>query len=423
MLTWEYPPRSVGGLAEHVFHLSRALAARGVEVHVVSAGLPDAPPLALEDGVRVHRVPGYGPAAPDFLSWVLQMNLGLAERASALIHGGATTGGGGGAGEGAWLVHAHDWVAAFAGRLIKHAFRVPLVATIHATEAGRHGGIHTAEQRFISDTEWWLTYEAWRVVCCSRYMAGQVREFFRLPADKLAVVANGVDAAAHSRLDPAGEPRSQFAAPGEPLVLFIGRLVPEKGAQLLVQAAPRILAEFPRACFVIAGTGPYLDHLRNMAGALGVRERLRFTGYVSDATRKNLYQYAAVAAFPSLYEPFGIVALEAMAAGTPVVVADSGGLAEIVRDGEDGLRVPPGSAVALGAAVTDVLRNERLARRLSSGGRARVAADFRWEDVAGDTVGVYEMVMAEYAAGPWREGAAGGGAAGRERGGAGGGGE
>jgi glycogen(starch) synthase len=410
MLTWEYPPRSVGGLAEHVFHLSRALAARRVEVHVVSAGLPDAPPLALEDGVHVHRVPGYGPAAPDFLSWVLQMNLGLAERASALILGG-------GAGGGAWLAHAHDWLAAFAGRLVKHAFHVPLVATIHATEAGRHGGIHTAEQRFISDAEWWLTYEAWRVVCCSRYMAGQVRDFFRVPADKLAVVANGVDAAAYARLEPTGAPRAQFAGPGEPLVLFIGRLVPEKGAQLLVQAAPRILAAFPRARFVIAGTGPYLDHLRNMAGALGVRERLRFTGYVSDETRRNLYQYAAVAAFPSLYEPFGIVALEAMAAGTPVVVADSGGLAEIVRDGEDGLRVPPGSAVALGAAVTDVLRNEGLARRLASGGRARVEADFRWEDVAGDTVGVYEAVMAEYAASPWRGDAAGGDAAGSGGGG------
>ncbi|MCL6450543.1 MAG: glycosyltransferase family 4 protein [Acetobacteraceae bacterium] len=396
MLSWEYPPRCVGGLAEHVYHLSRHLADRGVKVEVFTAGLPGSPATAREGGVAVHRVAGFGPASPDFLSWVLQLNLGLVEAATRVLTGAVRNGR-------ATLLHVHDWLVAFAGRALKHAFRLPVVATVHATEAGRHGGVHTPEQRFINDVEWWLTYEAWRVVCCSRYMAGELENAFRLPPDKVRVLPNGVDPA--SLAPPpgcrGGRGRERFAAPDERLVFFIGRLVPEKGVQVLLEALPQVLARQPRTKVVIAGTGPFEQHLRSRAEALGVDAHVYFTGYVDDLTRRQLYQWADLAVYPSLYEPFGIVALEAMAAGVPVMVARTGGLAEIVEDGVDGLCVPPGRADALAQALLRFLADPGMAARLTQAARRKVRQRFLWPQVAAATVELYREVIREGAGNPW----------------------
>ncbi|MFS8542275.1 MAG: glycosyltransferase family 4 protein [Limnochordales bacterium] len=392
MLSWEYPPRVVGGLARHVAYLSRALAARGHRVTVLTQEAPGAPDREWDHGVEVHRLPVPGPPPMDFPGWVMRLNLEMVERALHLFACGRRFD----------LVHAHDWLAAYAGKALKHGLAVPLVATIHATEHGRNNGLHNDLQRHIGSVEWWLTYEAWRVICCSRFMEDEVRRVFHLPADKVRVVPNG-----GTLPDPPQDPqaeaafRARFAQPQEALVFFLGRLVHEKGVQVLLDAVPLILERHPPTRFVIAGEGPARPDLEAQARRLGIADRVTFYGYANDGERDRFLRAAQVAVFPSLYEPFGIVALEAMAAGTPVVATATGGFQEIVRHGDNGLLALPGSAESLAHHVALLLLSPGLAARLARTALRHVRDRYGWGPVAERTGAVYEEVLVEWASAPW----------------------
>ncbi|WP_334110946.1 glycosyltransferase family 4 protein [Thermodesulfitimonas autotrophica] len=384
MLSWEFPPKTVGGLAQHVYDLTTALSGRGVEVLVFTCGAPGVPEIEEVNGAKVYRVHPYTPGTPDFVTWVMQLNVALLERAFPVIERA----------RGVNVVHAHDWLVAWAARALKHGLRVPLVATIHATEFGRHNGLHNDLQRFISSIEWWLCYEAWKVIVCSCYMEGELKYIFQVPQDKLTVIPNGVNPENYL-VRQTHPPRDWFAAPDEKIVFYIGRLVREKGVHILLAAAPLVLARHPQTKFVIAGKGPYEQELRQFAERLGIAHRVYFTGYVDDATRNALYSWAAVAVFPSLYEPFGIVALEAMAAKVPVVVADTGGLGEIVQDGVDGLKCPPDNPQALADKIVALLGNPDLAEALRTRAYQKTLRDYNWGDIARRTRAVYEAVWHE----------------------------
>ncbi|TDA67501.1 MAG: glycosyltransferase family 1 protein [Clostridia bacterium] len=381
MLSWEYPPASVGGLARHVEELAAALTDMA-EVHVLTRGGPSAP--GPEDSVLVHRVEPYSLNPADFLGWVFQLNMALLEQGIRLYqHYGPFD-----------ILHAHDWLVAFAARALKHAYLVPLVATIHATEAGRNQGLHNDTQRYISSVEWWLAYEAWRVIVCSQHMRQEVRRFFQVPDDKLEVVPNGVRPE-RFQVRPDLNLRLQYAAPGEKIIFFVGRLVPEKGVQVLIQAMPAVLRNCPEAKLIVAGQGPMEGELKYLAQNLGLGPKVYFTGYLDDARRNALYAVADVAVFPSLYEPFGIVALEAMAAGTPVVVADTGGLGEVVTHGESGLKAFAGSAASLAENIFRVLREQGLADYLRQEAARCIASRFNWPRIAQHTYKVYQRVVGE----------------------------
>ncbi|MGE5541512.1 MAG: glycosyltransferase family 4 protein [Bacillota bacterium] len=393
MLSWEYPPKSVGGLARHVWHLSRALSRKGVEVHVITVGDDSLGPRQVDMGVNVHRVTPYRLNPPEFVPWVLQLNAGLLERAIEVMNSGT----------GADIIHCHDWLAAFAGRALKHAYRLPLVATIHATEHGRHQGIHNSWQRYIGDVEWWLTYESWRVICCSKYMRGEIQSLFQVPEDKMAVIRNGVDPAEFSTISRERK-REEFAHRSEQVVFFVGRLVPEKGVQVLLDAVPEVRKVRPLTRFVIAGTGPSEPWLKAKASQMGIAEYVKFTGYIDDALRNSLYSWADVAVFPSTYEPFGLVALEGMAAGCPVVVSDCGGLSETVEHGIDGLKCRPGDAGSLASEVLHVLCDRAYGEYLKSNAHRKVASRYTWAGVADETLDVYREVLAEYRRSEWGHG-------------------
>lgn len=381
MLTWEYPPLSVGGLARHVEDLAGELV-KTIDLHILTRGETGLEQLA--DPLPVHRIAPYPLQAPDFLTWVLQLNMALLQEGVRLFE---TTGP-------FELVHAHDWLVAFAARALKHLYRIPLVATIHATEAGRNQGLHNDGQRYIAGVEWWLTYEAWRVIVCSEYMQQEVGRQFQLPVDKMAVIPNGVNP---KKFQVTADPsfRACFAYPWEKIIFFVGRLVPEKGVQVLLQAMPAILRRCPEAKLVVAGQGPMEDALKNQAQSLGIGYKTHFCGYLDDTERNRLYACADVAVFPSLYEPFGIVALEAMAAGVPVVAADVGGLGEIVRDGENGLKARPGSASSLADHIARVLTDPGLADHLNSRAASWIKNVYNWEKIAGRTLTVYEEILRE----------------------------
>lgn len=385
MLTWEFPPRVVGGLAMHVRELSGNLVRLGADVTVITCHAFGVPDEEIVEGVKVVRVHPYDVHSRDIVGWAIQLNVAMLEKAVHLVtYDGLFD-----------LVHAHDWLVAYTGRALKHAYQIPLVATVHATEYGRNNGLHNDIQRNINSIEWWLTFEAWKVICCSGYMVDEVRRVFALPPDKVVNIPNGVNAERiRKRRVPPGF-KNRFALPHEKIIYFVGRLVQEKGVQVLIDAAPKILSYCPDAKFVIAGTGPFEGFLKQKAWDMGLKDKMYFAGYLNDEDRDMLYLTADVAVFPSLYEPFGIVALEAMAAGTPVVVSDNGGLAEIVENEVDGLYAITGSAESLADRVLEILFNPGLAKRLSDKAYQKVCQKFDWQVIAAKTLEVYQGVLRE----------------------------
>ncbi len=384
VFSWEYPPKSVGGLAQHVHDLTVALAREGHTIHLITCGGQGLPAYDNHHGVQVHRVTPFSLSAPDFKTWILHLNLAMLEYTMTLLNNleGKID-----------LVHNHDWLTAYAARVVKHSCNVPLVATIHATEYGRNYGLHNDEQRYISDVEWWLTYEAWKVIVCSKYMEDELRRVFQVPKDKIVVIPNGVQPENFvvKELDP--EFRNHYADPKEKIVFFVGRLVQEKGVQVLLEAIPKVLHYYPHTKFIIAGKGPSEFALRNRVRELGLEARVYFTGYIDEDIRNKLYSCADVAVFPSLYEPFGIVALEAMAAKTPIVVSDTGGLGEIVDHEVNGLKVYAGSASSLADNILHVLCDTSFAKKIEAKALRDVREIYNWSRIAGRTTEIYNEVL------------------------------
>lgn len=428
-LSAEYPPRVVGGLGWHVYFLTRHLARQECQVTVL-AGLESeeaapwqAPQLQEESpGLNIYRCQWQGDPQ-DFLALVNRFNFHLLGRSLQLVEQGRH-----------WdLIHAHDWLVGEAARTLKHALHLPLVATIHATEYGRNHGIHTELQRRIHQAEWNLSYEAWRVIACSRYMAREIGQVLQVPADKIDVIPNGVElpptAPETLRLqDASGTPEAaelgsgtaeaaataaELTAPpslredlraiptGAPVVLFVGRLVYEKGVQVLLEALPRVWERFPGAHAVVIGSGPMAAHLAEQAHHLPRPGQVHFAGFVEDAVRDFFYRRAQVAVFPSLYEPFGLVALEAMAWGTPVVASDTGGLGEVVVHRETGLKAWPGHAESLAWAICQMLASPQEARRLAGQALKAITENYTWDGVARQTQEVYRRVLQSQQAIGW----------------------
>ncbi|HTQ10101.1 MAG TPA: glycosyltransferase family 4 protein, partial [Fimbriimonadaceae bacterium] len=251
MLSWEYPPRVVGGISPHVHDLSQQLQAKGIEVHVVTKATPNAPDEETQpSGVQVHRV-HLAEQPNDFLHEIQLLNDATEERVREMLEnwrpGGEPT-----------IFHAHDWLSLDAARELKYEYKLPIVATIHATEWGRHGGIHGATSKYIHEQEYWLTYEAWRIIVCSEFMKSDVHRYFDSPLDKIDVIYNGVDAGKFefewSEADRRAH-RAKLALPEEKIVMYVGRFVREKGIQVLLNAASVILAQEPNTKFLIVGGG------------------------------------------------------------------------------------------------------------------------------------------------------------------------
>lgn len=375
MLSWEFPPLVVGGIAAHVDGLARALVRDGHDVVVLSLHHPSASDDSTVDGVRVVR-------AHTDLPWIPDDNL-VARMASANHHLVSLL-----ASLGDWrpdVVHAHDWLVAWAGDTVRTLLGVPLVATIHATERGRHGGhLPPGMPAAINAVEWWLTYQAREVICCSRFMVREVVDGFELPREKVHLVPNGVDPDLWAPPSGSGPER-------EPLVLSWGRVQYEKGFQVLVQAIARLRRRVPAVRCVIAGRGSYLAELQTQVDIEGVNDLVTLAGFVPDDELRSMLHRAGCVVIPSLYEPFGIVALEAMASGAPTVVARTGGLAEIVEGTGAGLLFEPGNPDQLAAMIEETLTDADSATALQSNAAALVADRYTWDAIAKGTVEVYAL--------------------------------
>lgn len=379
-LSWEYPPLVYGGLGRHVHALAEQQAADGHDVVVLTQFDGSAPGDEVRGGVRIIRVPPDAPYVPldeeHLIAWIASFNSALTRAGIALARGWQ-----------AEVVHGHDWLVAHAATAVKDLMQAPYVTTMHATEAGRHQGwLPTELSKTIHGIEWWSTYQARRVITCSEHMRWEVERLFDPPTKKTVVIPNGIDVA-QWRVSPGAVKRVR-AQYGRPFIVFTGRLEWEKGVHTLIDALPRVRRRIPDVRVVIAGRGSTDEQLREQVRRKRLGRIVTFAGWVPDV--HDLMAAADVVVVPSLYEPFGMVALEAAAVRTPLVVAHTGGLGEIVSDGHTGRSFPPGQVPALADALTATLTHPRSARRMAQAAYDRVASGHGWPAICVQTLAVYQ---------------------------------
>lgn len=386
-LTWEFPPHKVGGLGEHVYYLGRSLAKKGVNTHVVAYSSVTS--YDTQENFHISKFNSYLPSE-NFLSWAILMSQYMKMKGAQVMRENDID-----------VIHAHDWLSALAGISLKHMFKKPLIATIHSTEYGRRNGIHEPFQNVVHQIEYKLSYEAWRIICCSYFMKNEIQNIFSCPGDKINVIPNGVDESKF--MFPFNyNIRSKYAYPWERIVLYVGRLFPEKGCDLLLGAAPFILKRHPNAKFVIAGEGYMRSKFMHDANFMGLRDKCYFTGYLDEYSLRSLFRMADIVAVPSRYEPFGIVALEGMACEKPVVVSDTGGLSEIVWHDYDGIKVRPNHSESLAGGINRVLNNEEHSRWLGRNAIKKIREKYNWLKISQDTINIYKDILNQNNGGDWK---------------------
>lgn len=386
VLTWEFPPRIVGGIARHVAELYPELGHLGHEIHLLTVQFRDAPLQERVDGIEVHRIEvGEG---QNFLQWIGKMNEALGRYGGDLIEVQSIP---------FDLIHAHDWLVGDAAIALKNRFQLPLVATIHATEQGRNNGIYTDLQRYVNQKEAWLIHEAWRVIVCTNYMKRELQRNFQAPEDKLDVIFNGIYPD-KKKIDPTIDRvafRRRFAADHEKIVYYVGRITYEKGIRQLLDAAPQVIRALEGAVKVVVIGGGNTEPLQQQARNLGIFDHCLFTGFMPDQELDQFQTIANCAVFPSLYEPFGIVALESFAARVPVVVSDTGGMPEVVQHGKTGVVTQVNNPDSIAWGILEILKNPDYSQILVENAYADLALRFQWSHLAVQTSEVYARVIQE----------------------------
>lgn len=386
MISWEYPPVVIGGLGRHVHHLSTALAAAGHDVVVLSRRPTGTDPSThpttdeVHEGVRVIAAaqdPHEFTFSTDMMAWTLAMGHAMIRAGLAIKSPGSNR---------PWrpdVVHAHDWLVAHPAVALAEFYDTPIVSTIHATEAGRHSGwVSGAISRQVHAVESWLVRESDSLITCSASMREEITELFGPGLSEITVIRNGIDAA-----------RWPFAArrprksPAE--LLYVGRLEYEKGVHDAIAALPKIRRNHPGTTLTIAGDGTQQDWLIDQSRKYKVRKATHFVGHLHHDELLAALHRADAAVLPSHYEPFGLAALEAAAAGIPLVTSNTGGLGEAVINGVTGMSFAPRDVAGLAAAVCAVLDDPAAAQRRASAARQRLTSDFDWRTVAGETAQVY----------------------------------
>lgn len=393
ILSWEYPPVIEGGLARHVRKLSEELVRQGIAVDVLTRGAGERsedgrPAVEERGGVSVHRVrePNWPRDLDRFVAWVEHMNEDMLRAGEALAEERSYD-----------LVHGHDWLVAHACVGLAERLGVPFLTTIHATEHGRHQGwVQDQPQSHIHAVERWMAQRADSVITCSHYMRGHVADIFDIDEGRITVIPNGIDPRDLRPVDDLQTLRRKFAEPHERLVLLVGRLVYEKGFQLALDALPGVIERVGDVRFLVAGSGTHEAELKAQAQRLGLTDQGVFLGWIGDDALHSLYRIADLCVVPSIYEPFGLVALEAMASGCPCIVADTGGLREVVPSGERvGLRFNGGDAEHLGVMIERLLVDHELRDRLVAEASEHVLS-FDWSDVAQRTRGIYRQLAGDH---------------------------
>lgn len=370
---------AVGGVAVCVTELAAALQRRGNEVHVFTRlGNSSQPWYECIDGVHYHRCP-YS-SHHDFVEDVVNMCRAFTEsffQTESLI--GKFD-----------VIHVHDWLTVCVLDWIKRVRSCKTVFTIHSTEYGRCGNnVFGGNSERIRYYEWLGAYCAEDVIVVSNSLKEEIKWLYNVPEDKISVIYNGVN---YRRFDgwiePAEIKRQYDIGPLDPTVLFVGRIVYQKGPDILIDAIPHILKFYPRAKFIFAGDGEMRWGMEEKARSMGIYGSTRFLGYINGSSLTNIFKSVDCVCVPSRNEPFGIVVLEAWSAGKPVVAASTGGPSEVVWHEVNGLKVYPNyDSVAWG--IGRLFADFEYARWMGRNGRIAVESVFSWDMVAQETLVVY----------------------------------
>jgi glycosyltransferase involved in cell wall biosynthesis/uncharacterized protein YqgV (UPF0045/DUF77 family) len=388
MLSWEsLHSIQVGGMSAHVTELAAALARKGHEVHVFTRMAHGQPQYDRIDGVHYQRCPY--PGHHDFVDDVNNMCRAMVARVFAVEDAAGPFD----------VVHAHDWLTANAMIWIKQGRGRRSVLTIHATEYARCGNTFPGGRSHrVRTQERAGTYWADRVIAVSQATKTELMWMYEVPDAKAFVVYNGVSPRRFNDNLDAGEVKRRYAiGPMDPTILYCGRLEWQKGPDLLVEAVPAILRSHPRAKFVFAGDGGMRGPLENRARQLGVADAVRFLGFRNGGELVALFKMADGICVPSRNEPFGIVVLEAWAAGKPVVVTQNGGPGEYVWHEVNGLKIYPHTGSVIWG-IQRLFSDFERARWMGRNGRIAVGQRFTWDLITQQTLGVYEPAAAATAA-------------------------
>lgn len=380
MLSWEFPPTAAGGTAAHVDGLSHALQGLGHDVVVVTRRAPGTERDAMLDDVRVIR-------ADVDLPWLDENPVAnIASANHALVAAAASLDG--------WrpdIVHAHDWQTAWASDVIGTIAGAPIVTTFHGTERGRHGGhLKPGASTEINSVEWWQAYRSRRMTAATKLMVREIVDGFEVDPGHVTRIPGGIDPAWWRAVDP-----DEVQVAGRSgLVLAWGRVQYEKGFQILARAVGQLRYRIGGLECTIAGRGSYLPELQSQVDVAGVGDIIELPGFVSDSQLRAATHRAGCIVIPSLYEPFGVVALEALASGAPLIVADTGGLAELVGGTGSALLFEPGNADQLADCIERVLTDQMLADELVERGHQLLEATYSWDAIATRTLNVYSEALA-----------------------------
>jgi len=374
----------VGGVAAHVTELSAALQRRGHEVHNFVRLGEGQRTYDVVDGVHYHRCPI--DLHPDFVTEMNNMGN------SFMYFMGQTEAHQGGRFD---IVHGHDWLSAKGIVQAKNDRGSRTVFTIHSTEFGRCGNhFRNGNSDRIRQIECEAAHRADRAITVSGALADEVKWQYHVPDWKLRTVYNGVNCRHYDGYIDAGAVRAQYGVgPMDPMVLFVGRLSVQKGPDILLEAVPGILNYRSDAKIVFVGDGDLRGQLEHRARELGVQHAVRFLGAMEPNGRlTNLFKSTDCVCVPSRNEPFGIVVLEAWAAGKPVVVTHNGGPRDFVTHNEDGYLIYDNpNSICWG--VNQMFSNFAHARWMGSRGRVKAAYGFSWDRIAEQTEGIYYELL------------------------------
>jgi glycosyltransferase involved in cell wall biosynthesis len=367
MIGWEYPPFKAGGLGTHCYGLTRSLADKNVKVDFYmtktkhSAGGSGKRNLVIKEVGETEIFPYDRPEdkelAGQFFESVYRYNDLVVKKVKGNYD----------------LIHCHDWLTMKAGVALKEKLGIPLVLSVHSTEYDRSG--------WICPNDWFINIEregmekADRIIAVSHFTKGVIVDKYGINPDKISVV--------HNAVYPIGEGEKQE------IVLFLGRLTIQKGAEFFLRAAKKVLEYEPDSRFVVAGTGDMLPRLINQAVDMGISSKVIFTGLLTEEEVKHIYRISNVYVMPSVSEPFGITALEAVSAGTPTIASKTAGFSEAFQNC---LRVDFWDTDEMANKIISLLRYDPLHKTLATEGKRELDL-FTWDRVAEKTIDVYNRVM------------------------------
>jgi glycosyltransferase involved in cell wall biosynthesis len=367
MLGWEFPPKISGGLARHCYALARELVLLGNEVYI-TIPRKNAPPQNEVNGIKIIKV-DYKFEKKTYADEVNTIIYKYSNNVFKIVKN---------LGVKFDIVHAHDWMNVRAAIKIRKFFKIPFVLTIHSSELDRSGGVLLKKSRVLG-VEKFGVKSADAVISVSKNMARQIKEVFKIKRE-INVIYNGIDNT------------EDIKRKEKDYVLFVGRLTEQKGVEYLIYALLPLIRENRKIKLYIVGKGHLKKSLEKLTDLLGIKDNVKFLGFVSDRKLIECYKGAKLLVMPSIYEPFGIVALEAMKYKVPTIISKRAGVAEILEDKKNTMLVDPLNINEFRSAISSCLKNKNLRSKIGLNGY-KLIKQLSWRNIALETLNLYKSLV------------------------------